>query len=214
MKKIFCMIVGIFMLSLVFAAQEGIHEQGTGLENPELMGESQGGGQGLTEGEGVGEGQKIQLQIGEHIGIDGQHMMIRQEANNQVRLEVGGKSAGSLMNINQEMVGDRIRLSTQLSNGRDVEIKVMPDVASETAMERLRLKTCSEESGCLIELKEVGAGEKVNLAYEVKTQRQSKLFGLFGAKMNVQAQVNAETGEVLGVGKPWWAFLASEPMEE
>jgi hypothetical protein len=31
--------------------------------------------------------------------------------------------------------------------------------------------------------------------------------------MDVQAQVDAETGELLKVKKPWWAFLASEPQE-
>jgi len=32
--------------------------------------------------------------------------------------------------------------------------------------------------------------------------------------MNVEAQVDAETGEIIRVKKPWWAFLASEPAEE
>jgi hypothetical protein len=92
-------------------------------------------------------------------------------------------------------------------------VKVMPDTASEKALERLRLKTCSDENECQIELKEVGSGDNAKLAYEVKTQRRSKLFGLFGMKMQVQAQVDAETGEVIQTSKPWWAFLASEPAE-
>jgi hypothetical protein len=29
--------------------------------------------------------------------------------------------------------------------------------------------------------------------------------------MQVQAQVDAETGEIIQVNKPWWAFLAVEP---
>jgi len=51
----------------------------------------------------------------------------------------------------------------------------------------------------------------MKLAYEVKTQRRSKFLGLFGVRMNVEAQVDAESGEVIRVKKPWWAFLASEP---
>jgi len=89
----------------------------------------------------------------------------------------------------------------------------MPNTASETALQRLRLKNCNEEQGCNIELKEVGQGQQAKLAYEMKTQRQSKVFGLFGARMQVQAQVDAETGEIVRVKKPWWAFLASEPAE-
>lgn len=84
----------------------------------------------------------------------------------------------------------------------------------ERALERLRLKVCSEEQECTIELKEVGSGEQAKIAYELKTQRQSKVLGLFKAQMQVQAQVDAENGEVIKVKKPWWAFLASEPSEE
>ena len=86
-------------------------------------------------------------------------------------------------------------------------------IFSQKAMERLQLKNCVEEEGCLIELKEVGSGEQVKLAYEVKTQRTSKIFGLFKKNMNVEAQVDAETGDVIRTNKPWWAFLASEPTE-
>jgi len=32
--------------------------------------------------------------------------------------------------------------------------------------------------------------------------------------MDVSAQIDAETGEIIRVKKPWWAFLASEPEEE
>ncbi len=39
------------------------------------------------------------------------------------------------------------------------------------------------------------------------------IFGLFNVKMNVQAQVDAETGELVRVNSPWWAFLASEAEE-
>lgn len=31
--------------------------------------------------------------------------------------------------------------------------------------------------------------------------------------MQVQAQVNAESGEIIIVNKPWWTFLAIEPEE-
>ena len=96
----------------------------------------------------------------------------------------------------------------------NAEVKIMPNTASERALERLRLKNCVEEAGCTIELKEVGKGDKVKPAYEIKTQRQSKVLGLFKAKMDVEAQVDAETGELIKTKKPWWAFLASEPAEE
>ncbi len=212
------MIASVFlMLSLVCAVEgPGVHDAGAGSSDSELMTTQQGNGEGSTNGSQVsnaGEGQKIQLQAGEHTGLDGQQMMIRQESNNQMKLEVGGKSAVSSMKIDQENVNGQTKLTTKLSNGRDAEVKVMPDKASETALERLRLKNCVEADGCSIELKETGSGDNAKLAYEVKTQRKSKVFGLFNAEMDVEAQVDAETGELLRTNKPWWAFLASEPEE-
>jgi len=39
------------------------------------------------------------------------------------------------------------------------------------------------------------------------------LLGMFTTKAQVRAEVDAETGEVTSVGKPWWSFLASQPAE-
>lgn len=87
-----------------------------------------------------------------------------------------------------------------LSNGRKAEIKIMPETASERAIQRLG------ELNFSVELKEVG-NDKV--AYELESEKEGKVFGLFRAKGKVSALVNAETGEVEKVNKPWWAFLAS-----
>lgn len=132
---------------------------------------------------------------------------------NKKRLRVNNVSANCDCNLTQERVQNKTKLYAGLSNGRNAEVKIMPDAASETALQRLRLKNCVEEEGCKIELKEVGQGEGARLVYEMKTQKRAKVFGLFKAKMQVQAQVDAETGEIVRVKKPWWAFLASEPKE-
>ena len=108
---------------------------------------------------------------------------------------------------------NRTRLRVRLENGTKKEIKIMPDTASERALERLRLKNCIEEQGCTIELKEVGSGKNKQLAYELQAERHARILGLFQAKMQVKAQVSAENGEVIRIGKPWWAFLATEPEE-
>ena len=113
--------------------------------------------------------------------------------------------------MTQEQTQAGTKLQVKLSNGKNAEVKVMPDTASEKAMEQLRIRVCSEENNCQIELKEVGQGEQVKAAYEVQVQKQAKVLGLFKAKMQVQAQVDAENGEVIQLKKPWWAFLASEP---
>ena len=79
----------------------------------------------------------------------------------------------------------------------------MPSVASETAIQKLG------ELGFNITLKEVGNGDDAKLIYELEAEKEGKIFGLFRAKGKVQALINAETGEVEKINKPWWAFLAS-----
>ena len=105
------------------------------------------------------------------------------------------------------------KFKMKLSNGNDAEIKVMPETASQTALTRLRLKVCSEESNCSIELKEVGKGDDTKPAYELQAQRHFRILGLFRTKAQVKAQVDAETGKIVSVKKPWWAFLAYEGEE-
>lgn len=86
-----------------------------------------------------------------------------------------------------------------LSNGRNAEIKIMPETASATAIERLG------ELNFTVQLKEVG-NDKV--AYELTGNKQGKFLGIFKIIAKVQAQVDAETGKVKVI-KPWWSFLAS-----
>ena len=209
-KEIIILFVGILLIGLVFAAQEGQSMQdGTGSMNDEIV--ATGGQQGdSVAGEGIG----VKIMAGNYVGGSGQQMMIKQQANNQIQLRVNEVSANCGLNLTQKQIQNKTKLETKLSNGRNAEIKVMPDTASETALARLRLKVCSEENECQIELKEIGSGEQVKVAYEMKVQKQSKFLGMFKTKMQVQAQIDAETGEIVRVRKPWWAFLASEPAEE
>ena len=87
-----------------------------------------------------------------------------------------------------------------LSNGRNAEIKIMPETASQKAIERLG------ELGFNIVLKEVGNDR---VAYEFSAEKEGKMFGLFKVKGKVAVEVDAETGEVIKVRRPWWAFMAS-----
>lgn len=205
MKKI--LMIGFLILSmvgLVFAAQDG-----TGPLHDEVVATGGQGGNPVA-GEGIGIG----IMDGNYEGINGQQIQIQKMTNNKIQLKVGGISADCDCELTQEMVQNKTQLKIKLSNGQNSEVKIMPNTASETALQRLRLKTCSEENGCQIELKEVGQGEQAKVAYEIKTQRQSKFLGLFKTKMQVEVQVDAESGEIIKVKKPWWAFLASEPTEE
>ncbi|MFA5019815.1 MAG: hypothetical protein WC533_01810 [Candidatus Pacearchaeota archaeon] len=208
-KKIFSVFVFIivFSMSFVFAAQgngqsNGVGNEG-GTQNPDAVYQQ------------TQEQNRVQIQDGTHTSESGQMLEIQTQENNRVRLKVGGVSTECACEMKQEKVQNMTKLYVGLSNGKNAEIKVMPDVAAERALERLRLKVCSEENNCTIELKEVGnIDEEKQLAYEIQMQRHSKILGIFQKKMQVRAEVSAENGEVINVKKPWWAFIASEPAEE
>ena len=169
---------------------------------------SAGEGQGEMAGEAVQT--MTQLQAGVYNAGEGMQIQVQARENNRVSLKAGNAEADTEL----EVSSDGQNLKAKLSNGRNASIMVMPDRASETALAQLRLRVCTEESGCTIELKQVGEGNEAKLAYELQTERHSRVLGIFPAKMQVRAQVDAETGEVLKVGKPWWAFLAAEPEEQ
>jgi len=224
MKKIFLFIlISLMTISLVLGAQGNpwTGQQGIGSTNADSNTASSEinqvgqGTAGWTQTQNSGEAGRLQNQVriqsGNYENSNGEEMRIQNE--NQFRLEVRGVEAKSNMQIGSEHdpVQNKTRLKTQLSNGKNAEIKVMPNTASERALERLRLKVCSSENNCSIELKEVGTGELAKLAYEVQAQKEARVFGLFKTKMQVQAQVDAETGEVIQAKKPWWSFLATEP---
>lgn len=139
-------------------------------------------------------------------------------SNDEVEDKGNGEGNGEMnqpttsVPLKQEREQEQQRLIATLSNGRQAEVKIMPTQAANTAMTRLRMKMCDN---CSIELKEVGNAEKnqSRLAYEIKTKKNAKLFGLFRMKMDVTAHVDAENGELIQVKKRWWAFLATEPSE-
>jgi len=163
--------------------------------------------------QGLGQIIRGRVKAGVYTSPTGEQIRVRELAQNRFLLQVNNVSADCECELKEETENNKTKLKAKLSNGRNAEIKVMPNVASEKALERLRLKACSTENNCSIELKEVGKGTERRLAYELQAQRHARLLGMFRAKMQVKSQVDAETGEIIRVKKPWWAFLASEPEE-
>jgi hypothetical protein len=152
--------------------------------------------------------QKTALQKGEFMNEMGQTMRIQGEAN-QIRLQVGEHIANcSECNLTQEKVQNKTRIYAQLSNGKQAQIKVMPDVASKVAIQRLGMNNCEN---CSIDLKEVGKGNSTKMAYEVRTKAPAKVLGLFKTQVETEVEIDVETGEIIKTKKPWWAILqASE----
>jgi uncharacterized membrane protein YkoI len=49
---------------------------------------------------------------------------------------------------------------------------------------------------------------KLKIIYELQAKKETKFYGLFKTKMKIEAQVDAETGDVISTKKPWWSFLS------
>lgn len=47
-----------------------------------------------------------------------------------------------------------------------------------------------------------------HIGYNLNAGQGVRVFGLFKAKMRVEAQVNAEAGEVMNARVPWWATVS------
>lgn len=157
------------------------------------------------------------VQAGNYESVNGQKFEIQEREQNRLRIHSGNFSADCECNLTEEQVQNqnRTRLKMQLSNGEYSEVKIMPDVASETALSRLRIRNCNESNNCSIELKEVGKcnGTQSCAAYQVQAEKKVKVFGLFRARARSYAQINAENNEVISVKEPWWMSLASDDEE-
>ena len=216
MNKIFLVfLIGLMTFSLVFAANGNVE---TDVADVTLTQTGQGTGAGTqtnteTQTQNSGEESQLQNQVavesGTYMNQAGASMYIQKGEGSEIKLQSGKVEARTTMAMTQEQVQNKTVLKTQLSNGKNAEIKVMPDTASQTAIERLQLKNCVAEEGCAIELKEVGTGDQVKAVYEIKAETDAKVLGIFKTKLKVQAQIDAETGEVVQAKKPWWSFLTT-----
>lgn len=178
-------------------------------ENESARGNNTNRGIGQELSEQIRE-RKEELKAGEYNGSLGQLLQVRELAQNLRELRVNGVTAETELNITAETdEKGETNFTVKLNNGRKAQIKIMPDTAAEIALERLRLKVCSTENNCTIQLKDVGNGSKEDISYELQIERHSRILGIFQKKMQVSTEVDAETGEVSNVKKPWWAFIAT-----
>lgn len=155
----------------------------------------------------------------------------RADGTIEKRIKIREFEAESELEIETEHDGTKTRIRARLSNGRNAEIKIMPDVAAQRAIEALRLNACREDEGCFIKLKEVGSGdendgndgdegddgeddsEERRAVYEVRAEKRVRILGLFRSRMNVESEIDATTGDVLSLERPWWSFFAFETEE-
>ena len=126
----------------------------------------------------------------------------------RVRYEIKGEEieveAEEGIDVEEDTNATHYRLRARLRNGNITDIKIMPDQASEIALKRLRALNFT------IELREFTDDRNIpHVVYNIKTNKHGRFLGVFKLSMNIEGQVDPETGEFIGISKPWWAFLVA-----
>jgi len=218
MKILSLLVLGVLLVSLTgVAAQYANVEVGVEAKAGSSSAEAEAGAKADSNNSGIGAALSAQVKAklevlkgGNYSGPLGVALNIKVLSAELRELREDGATVKTRLNLSLETDADgNVKLKANLSNGRNAEVKVMPSAASETALARLRLKVCSPENNCTIELKEVGAEANAKAAYEVKVDQKVKVLGLFPANAHSEAQIDAETGAVLRARNPWWAFMAT-----
>jgi hypothetical protein len=132
----------------------------------------------------------------------------------RVRYEIKGEEieveAEDEIKFEEETNETEYRLKARLKDGNVTRIKIMPHQASEIALKRLRALNFT------VELREVTDDRNIpHVVYNIKTNKHGRFLGVFKLSMKIEGQVDPETGEFIGISKPWWAFLvAGEDSDE
>jgi hypothetical protein len=127
-----------------------------------------------------------------------------EKKNGKSKVKFKGKDeSGVETELEIETEDNDSQIKVKLSNGRRADIKIMPFQAAEIAIERLRAQNFTVE---LVEAQERG---RLRAIYNVETNKTGRFLGIFKLKMKLEGQIDPETGELIRVKKPWWAFLVA-----
>lgn len=105
-------------------------------------------------------------------------------------VEIDGKAINTQKGI--EIKNSRLHLETSVGSK---EIKILPNEVYSKGQEITRIEE--------VKLTE----ESQSPVYSVKGTKQAKLLFILPVTLRLETKVNAESGEILSVNKPWWSFL-------
>ncbi len=134
----------------------------------------------------------------------------RDENGTTRRIEIGGEGVevDEEIEINDLFEGNESELEAVLSDGNRTRIRVPPERVRERIRERIRNVNASN---VLIQLRERIHNNVPQVVYNVEANQHGRFLGVFKLAMKVETWVDPETGEVIEVNRPWWAFLVSLP---
>ena len=75
-----------------------------------------------------------------------EEIQITKGEKNKTKIREGNFSVDCECNLTEEKEQNKTKLKMKLSNGKNSEIKIMPETASTTAIQRLMIKNCNPEN--------------------------------------------------------------------
>ena len=122
---------------------------------------------------------------------------------------VVASNQGGRVIANQNQLETSYQLQYQLSDGEFISANLNREQAQEKVRERIqqkfKIQNCSCENIQIVELKNVQ--NQTRIAYQVIEDQEGKIFGLFKKKIQIMANVDIETGEVISIKKPWYMWM-------
>ncbi|MEM5828993.1 MAG: DUF333 domain-containing protein [Candidatus Aenigmatarchaeota archaeon] len=82
---------------------------------------------------------------------------------------------------------------------KNISINVIPSIATQVVM--------TKEPIDKINNAELDIENETIATYKIEGNRKAKLIGIIPVELKIRARVNAETGDIISVEKPWWSFL-------
>ena len=143
----------------------------------------------------IAENDKVVVSIGGATGRDCEEYLIECNLGNPVLCEkwdTNCKEKNFTIETKEEV---KVENNTLYVNEKEI---IMPDKASITAI---------NSSGIKEEVK-IGLKDDEKPIYEVTGTKEAKIFALFKTEMQIKTQIDAQTGSIEKIEKPWWSFLA------
>lgn len=105
--------------------------------------------------------------------------------------------------------GEGSNLSVSDSEGRKHKVRVTPEKLRALMQERLNANNVTDFS-----LEEIEHKNIPRVVYKINSDHPGRFLGIFKIALRAETQIDPETGEILAINGPWWAFLVAEQLPD
>jgi hypothetical protein len=155
-----------------------------------------------ANGNGFDEEDEIEIELDDDNGEDLQGRL-ESEIRKRVKIRQDGKEFKIETNLRIRETENQSGFNITLPDGIEKNIRIMPEQASIKAREMLKSRNIE------IELKEKVHKNIPRVVYNIQANKSGRFLGIFKTKVRTEAEIDAETGELIEFKKPWWAFLVT-----